>query len=219
MMQLQDFYDLHKGQTCLLVGNGINLKLTPPELFALPSFGMNTCHRWQGTWVPTYYCAVDKRVMREFGDEILDRFSDIPKFIPRPNLDSWQGPNFYRFLHRPGGLMESGYSPSSPKALTTDGIGYYNIMHVAIQLAWHMGFSKMIMVGVQHKPFKAQVHFWGTDHGMPANHFQEWMDGYKYLAGQVNLVNVSEDTYVPENIIPRENWENYVKDRAGLRFI
>ena len=192
-----------------MVGNGPNLGLTPPERFDFPSFGMNTAHLWDGDWIPTYYCTVDKRVMREFGNAIYDKFTEIPKFIPRPDLNKWQGENFYRFLHSPGGLMRERYSPADELALVRDGIGYTNVMHVAIQLAWHMGFTKMLMVGVQHRPHKAQLHFWGTDHGMGSMHYHEWIDGYKYLADRVDLVNISTDTWVPEEVLPRDDWRKY----------
>lgn len=209
-MKLENFYNLHAGETCLLVGNGPNLAQTPPEWFDYPSFGMNTCHLWAGEWMPDYYCTVDKRVMREFGDAVYEKYAAIPKFIPRPNLNKWQGDNFYRFLHRPGGLQAKGYCPADKDALTVDGIGYTNVMHVAIQIAWHMGFDKMIMIGVQHRPHKAQEHFWGVDHKMNAMHFPEWLEDYKYLAERLDLVNISENTYVDEDIIPRDDWRKYV---------
>ncbi len=206
-MKLSDFYNLHAGETALLVGNGINLHETPPEWFDYPSLGMNTCHLWEGDWVPTYYCAVDQRVMREFGDAIAGKFKAIPKFIPRPNLNKWRGENFYRFLHRPG---EIATGAAAEDALTEDGIAYRNVMHVAIQLAWHMGFTKMLMIGVQHKPYKAQEHFWGTDHGMPAQAQDDWFPAYKFFAEErLDLVNISVDTYVPPDILPRGDWREY----------
>lgn len=213
-MELRDFYNLHTGETCLLVGNGPNLGLTPPERFDFPSFGMNTIHLYPGNWKPTYYAAVDQRVMREFGGAIMERFSDVPKFIPRPNLDKWQGPNFFRFLHRPG---EINLDALRDDALTETGITYRSVMHVAIQLALHMGFTTLLMVGVQHRPHKAQLHFWGTDHHMGAMHFQEWIDGYKYFVDSlpnVKILNISEDTWVNDDILPRDDWKKYTKSKG-----
>ena len=196
------------------MGNGPNLTLTPPEQFDYPTFGMNTCHLWQGEWIPTYYTAVDQRVMREFGDAICEKFTDVPKFVPRPNLNQWKGENFYRFLHSPGGLMREHYSAADETALWRDGIGYYNVMHVAIQLAMHMGFAKCLMIGVQHRPHKAQLHFWGTDHGMVSMHFPEWLEGYQYLTDKIELINISPDTWVPEDVLPRDDWRKYAREEA-----
>ena len=208
-MELRDFYKLHAGETCLLVGNGPNLLLTPPELFSYPSFGMNTIHLYDGDWRPTYYVTVDQRVMREFGDAILERYSDIPKFIPRPNLNKWQGPNFYRFLHRPG---EMNLDALRADGLDVQGITYRSSMHCAIQVALHMGFTTMLMIGIQHREHKAQLHFWGTDHKMNATHYPDWLEGYKFFVDSlpgVTFLNLSEDTCVSADILPRDDWRKY----------
>ncbi len=217
-MELRDFHKLHTGETALLVGNGENLRLTPPAWFDYPSFGMNTIHLYEG-WKPTYYVTVDQRVMREFGDEILERFEDIPKFIPRPNLNKWQGENFYRFLHRPGPIFKDNKVPNNVRTLDSEGISYRNVMHVAMQLAWYMGFTTMLLIGVHHKPFKGQVHFWGTDHGMPANPpTDDWFQGYveiveKMREYDITVLNISEDTYLDADIIPRGDWREYAKNK------
>jgi hypothetical protein len=179
---------------------------------------MNTCHLWQGEWKPTYYTAVDSRVMREFGAAITEKFRDIPKFVPYPNLDKWHGENFYRFYHRPGPYWTKELARKwTPETLTRDGITYACIMHVAMQLAFYMGFKTMVMIGVQHKPMKAQDHFWGCDHRMGAEMpLEDWFAGYKMLVDGfaeqgVKVLNISEDTYVPEEIIPSADWKDYRK--------
>lgn len=191
-----------------MVGNGPNLAQTPPEWFRYPSFGMNTIHLYEG-WIPDYYVTVDQRVMREFGDAVYEKYKDIPKFIPRPNLNKWQGENFYRFLHRPGEMFKPGFCAADEDALTEDGISYRNVMQAAIQIAWHMGFTTFLMIGVQHRPFKAQLHFWGTDHGMPAQAQPDWFPAYKQLSERLNLLNISEDTYVPDDVLPCDDWRKY----------
>lgn len=214
---IERFHKLHAGEKCLLVGNGINLHRTPPAWFDLPAIGMNTIHKYNG-WKPTYYTTVDSRVMREFGNEINDVYRDVPKFLPTPNLDKWQGENIYRFYHRPGALWQSGNGSLNYAGLLAEtGITYANIMHVAMQLAYYMGFTTLLMVGVQHKPMKAQDHFWGCDHGMGAEMpLDDWFAGYKTLADGlrtqgVKVFNISEDTCVPDEILPRDDWRNYAK--------
>ncbi len=223
-MDIADFHQIHKGQTCLLVGNGANLHKTPPEWFDYPAFGLNTIHKYEG-WKPNYYTAVDVRVMREFGKDIVEKYADIPKFIPRPNLDAWQGPNFYRFLFRPGSLWPKRQQALWPSDLLgADGISYSNIMTVAMQLAYFMGFITLLMIGVEHKKGYGQVHFWGQDRGMPDYPpVDDWLKAYEILvrgmAEQgVKILNISENTYVPETIIPRADWKQYAKGEilAGL---
>jgi len=180
---------------------------------------MNTCHLWPGEWKPTYYCTVDQRVMREFGDGILDRYRDIPKFTPRPNLDKWQGENFYHFLHRPGKIFEYGITPPTEDFLQ-DGAAYSNVMSIVLQLAWHMGFTTCLMIGVEHKPMKAQNHFWGCDHGMSATPpLEDWFSAYREIVTEmqkagIKVLNISENTYLDENIIPRGDWRDWSKNEG-----
>lgn len=212
-MELADFYNKHQGETCLIVGVGGNLKLTPPEWFDYPSFGVNTIYKYEG-WKPTYYIGVDERLEREDGKEISRVYADIPKFIPRPDRDSWQGENFYRFYHRPGDVIVGGMSCNRPNGLSVPGIGYRKIMEAVLQIAWHMGFTTMLMIGVQHKPDDQQAHFWGQDvKSVPEPTFYYWFDGYesviRAMGTKVRVLNISEDTYVPESVIPRDDWRKW----------
>ena len=213
---ISDFHNIHKGGVCLLVGNGKNLALTPPETFSFPTFGMNTIHLYEG-WKPTYYTTVDSRVMIEFGAAVYERFIDIPKFIPTPNLDKWQGENFYRFYHRPGVLWPDSQAKLWPSGLLTEqGITYGNVMHIAMQLAYFMGFTTLLVIGMEHKEHKAQDHFWGCDHRMGANiDIAEWLHGYKVLANGmiehgVRILNISVDTGVGEDVLIRDDWRNWI---------
>lgn len=213
---LAQFRGIHAGETCVLVGNGVNLCLTPPHWFNYPSFGMNTIHKYDG-WKPTYYAAVDVRVMKEFGEMIVSQFADIPKFVPSPNLDKWQGPNFHRFFFRHGPVWRKERGRIWEPDALEQSIQYSSVMHVALQIAFYMGFTTLLIIGMQHKPGAAHEHFWGTDAGMGVkNPLQSWLDGYEELtrdmrARGVRVINISPDTYVSESIIPRGNpleWRN-----------
>lgn len=202
------FRDIHKGETALLVGNGTNLSLTPPFLFDYPAFGMNTIHKYEG-WKPKYYTGVDNRLMREFGKDIAEKYKDIYKFIPS-GLKDWQGENFVIFNHLAKDLQD-GWKPETLQ----DGITYHNVMHVAMQLAYWMGFTTLLMIGVHHKPDNGQSHFWGKDTGMPNQvPLSDWVNGYKTLVTGmkergVTVLNISERTYLAEDVIPRRKWKDW----------
>lgn len=213
-MDLSHFKNLHAGETALIVGNGLNLHHTPPHWFKYPAFGMNTIHKWID-WNPTYYVAVDHRVYREFGEEISRKYKYIPKFVLSNKLDEWQGDNFVRF----------------PQSLKSDirlddlenGIAGTNVMHFAMQLAYYMGFTTLLIIGMQHKLDAAKAHFWGTDDGIrnPAP-LLEWFRMYREIvkgmaARGVGVLNISEDTYVPDEVIPRGNWRDYEKSKVLTR--
>lgn len=190
----------------LLVGNGANLHATPPAWFDYPSIGMNTIHKYNG-WQPTYYVTVDNRVMREFGEEISEKFRDIPKFIPYPNLDAWKGINFVRWFHKSSAMCLNDYA--------TAGISYRNVMHAAMQLAWYMGAKVILMIGVEHAPDNPRAHFWGEDTGIKdAPALSEWFGGYRFLTEEiaaqgVKVLNLSPNTYVPAEILPRGDWKEW----------
>ena len=219
-MDIKNFYEKHKGETCLLVGIGPNLTLTPPEWFNYPSFSVNTIFKYQG-WKPTYYVGVDARLFRDNRNEILEAYSDIPKFIPSPDQDAFTGDNIYRFFHRSGDVMIGGRLPNQKGGLTDIGITYYRVMDAVLQIAWHMGFATMLMIGVQHKPptpdepLSDVMHFWGPDLIAVQHSLEHWYNGYKTVIRSmgtgVNVLNISEDTYVPEDVIPRDDfrkWKN-----------
>lgn len=210
-MQLADFHNLHQGETALIVGVGPNLNLTPPEWFNYPSLSCNSIVKYEG-WQPTYYVGVDERLRVENGAEICRKFAGIPKFFPTPDWDALQGENIYRFKHRTGELAIGGQSANQKDALTHKGIGYYRVMDAVIQIAWHMGFTTMLMIGVQHKPGSDLDHFWGYDAGAISQPIEHWYAGYRHWAramGGVRLLNISADTYVPEDILPRDDWQKW----------
>jgi hypothetical protein len=216
-MSLENFHNLHKGETALFVGNGPNLYQTPPEWFTYPSIGTNTIHLYSG-WKPTYYVTVDHEVVQWYGHEIAERLTDVPKFIPSPKLDYWQGPNFYRWKRRERDILTAGHSPKDPDALTGYGIAYYNVTHAALQILWHMGFATVLMIGVQHRPDHMTEHFWGSDprsgNGPDEHNTRLWMDGYRDLVTAmqqdgVTVLNISKNTYVPVEVIPRDDWRKW----------
>lgn len=215
--RLEDYYNKHAGETCLIIGVGPNLHLTPPAWFDFPSFGVNTLYKYAG-YKPTYFVGVDERLKIEDGAMICETYPDVPKFFPAPDWDDLQGENILRFVHKPGlEFSNGGRSPRHKDALTREGITYRRIMDAVFQIAWHMGFTKMLMIGVQHKPYDAadadRAHFWGVDTKAVSNQpFDWWFDGYKYFVNAmsgVQVLNISEDTYVPENILPRDDWRKY----------
>lgn len=215
-MDISDFYHKHTGETCLIVGVGNNLSLTPPEKFYYPSFGVNTIFRYKG-WKPTYFVGVDERLMVENGQEIARVYEDVPKFVPSPDFDALRGKNFYRFKHYAGDpSVVVPKLPDNKNALTSYGLAYWRVMDAVFQIAWFMGFRTMLLVGVQHKPDDGtgadRMHFWGLDNGaVPNQPMTWWFEGYKMFSrlGTIRVLNISEDTYVPEDVLPRDDWRKW----------
>lgn len=213
MSTLTDFYGKHRGETCLVIGLGPNLHLTPPALFSYPSFGINTFYKYE-YHKPTYFVGVDERLKLEDGKAIVEQYADIPKFFPAPDWNDLQGKNIYRFVHRPGSQYVTGGQPITAKeSLTRYGITYYRIMDAVFQIAAWMGFETILCIGIQHKPGTRRELFWGYDHGEPENAFEFEEAGYRYFSNALpcRILNISEDTYVPEDVLPRDDYRKWMK--------
>lgn len=215
MLTIEQCWNRHAGQTCLIVGVAPNLKLTPPPLFPFPSFGVNTIYKQtEWDWKPTYYVGVDERLRIEDGDAVCSVYSDVPKFFPSPDWDKQQGKNILRFVHRQGGnLYVGGQLANHKEALVKHGITYHYIMGAVFQIAWHMGFTTMLIIGMQHNPQDTRAHFWGQDTAAVVQPQEPWFDEYRTFRGMmtnVTMLNISPDTYVPEEVIPRDDWQKWI---------
>jgi len=196
-----------------MVGNGENLLKTPPEWFNYPSFGLNTIFYYKDDWKPTYYVAVDACMYEGYGEMVKAIYPEIPKFIPS-DLGNWTGENFHYFKHHKGQTIIPG-KPVTRKEALRDGIGFTNSMTAAMQIALYMGFTTLLMIGVEQKPGYGNLvrHFWGDDPQMfPSQTDEHWNTGYidvQNSAPNVKVFNLSVDTYVDEDILPRDDWRNW----------
>lgn len=209
---LESFRNIHAGETMLFVGLGKNLELTPPEWFDFPSISVNSIHKREG-FTPDFYTCVDKRNWVEYGTKIAAQYAAIPKFIPE-KMARWQGENFYIFH----GELSRDWLPSDKRMWQDDisrEITYQNITHVALKLLYHMGAKTILIIGMEHKPKESHVHFWGNDTpGISEDHVRLWFEGYRQIVAGlrskgVTVLNLSPDTYVPSDIIPRDDWHNW----------
>ncbi len=209
-LELTSFHNRHKGQTALMVGNGNNLHKTPPQWFNYPSFGMNTIYKYDG-WKPTYYVAVDAAIQSVHGEAVKAAYPDIPKFVPS-DLGVWSNDDLLLFTPCRQHYYLSGHPITDRDALSY-GVCFTNSMTAAMQIAIHMGFTTLLMIGVEQKPAELVRHFWGDDPQMPkAQTDEHWNIGYQQVQRSnqnVKVLNISVDTYVPEDVLPRDDWKKW----------
>lgn len=131
--------NIHKGETCLVIGNGPSLADVPLEfLNKYPSFGTNRIYLMQG-FTPTYYVAVNEEIIKQSMDEI--KVLDAHKFISDKFADQIEGAI---------PLINSGQPQFSkdPLKILYEG---FSVTYVCLQLAYWMGFKNVLLVGVDHK--------------------------------------------------------------------
>ena len=167
------FFDKHKGETALIIGNGPSLRNVPLEfLKKYKSFGTNRIYLPpMDKFTATYYCSVNPLVIQQSAAEI-NAYGAQAKFIADSEADSIK--DCYPLVST--GLRTFSYNPA---AYIFEG---FTVTYVCMQLAFHMGFTTALLVGVDHR-FKmdgapnAETTWQGDD----PNHFSpEYFKGTRW---------------------------------------
>jgi hypothetical protein len=82
-----DLKDKHKGETCIIIGNGPSLKEIPQDfLKKYPTFGTNRIYAIKHLegFHPVYYASVNPLVLDQFGREMIEKYKGkVVKFFLR----------------------------------------------------------------------------------------------------------------------------------------
>lgn len=133
------FADKHKGETCVIIGNGPSLKSVPLTfLKKYASFGTNRIYLLPD-FTADYYVAVNPLVVEQSVDEI-NAYKAAAKFITDDFAHEIKGS--YSLVST--GLRTFSYNPA---AYIFEG---HTVTYACLQLAFHMGFETALLVGVDH---------------------------------------------------------------------
>jgi len=147
----------------LVIGNGPSLNDIPLDFLGkYPSFGTNKIYLLDD-FEPNYYVAVNPLVIEQVGNTIRNIDYDA-KFI---------GAHYTKHLVKDALPLNSSVIPAfsrHPDKWVYEG---YTVTYVCLQLAYFMGFSTVLLVGVDHsyefEGFPNQMAIaWGAD----VNHFR-----------------------------------------------
>lgn len=185
--------NVHKGKRAFIIGNGPSLKQTDTsKLKNEITFGMNRIYLAFPEWgfTTSYLCVTNDLVVEQFVDDIAAL--TIPKFI------AWRShPHFKAQFRRaqpvkasnPPILDSSVSSLQSPVSLPTFIYTTYTgprfatdvrgrvwegatVTNLALQLAFHMGIEKAILIGVDHNfADKGDANKTVVSQGDDPNHF------------------------------------------------
>jgi hypothetical protein len=167
MRQLAELKNIHRGKRAFIIGNGPSLK--EMDLSCLRNeitFGLNRIYLLfpELGFTTTYFLSVNSLVIEQCASDI--RGLPIPKFItwraralfpPTPDTvylhTTYVLPKFARDVR--GRLWESA-----------------TVTYVALQLAFHMGFQQVILIGVDHNfTSKGKPNTTIISNGDDPNHF------------------------------------------------
>ena len=165
---LEDWRDKFAGQRCFIVGNGPSLRNTDlSKLEGEFTFGMNRIYLAFDEYDFKTSClvSVNDLVLEQCHEDIAAL--DLPKFV------TWRARKF--FDAGPQMLfLDTDYT--LPENFSGDATGRmfegFTVTYVCLQLAYFMGFSEVILIGVDHNfvtkgPANATV----TSEGDDPNHF------------------------------------------------
>ena len=143
--RIADFRDIHKGEGCFIVGNGPSLNdmdLSP--LVNYSTFGLNKINLIfsRSEFRPNYHVAVNRLVIEQSWKDFQEL--PCPSFISYAaasgNVHGSDNVHFISTSHT------HGFSRDASKILCEGS----TVTYVAMQIAWHMGFSQVYLIGVDH---------------------------------------------------------------------
>lgn len=157
---ISDFKDKHLGETCIIIGNGPSLNLVPKSfLNSYKTFGQNKIYLMED-FTPSYYVLTDPSNIPAEEFKLIDNL-DCPKFIRY----GWFFKNENEFRLTRNKIFQ--------KDFTKEIYEGYSVTFVSLQLAYYMGFSTVLLVGVDHRytPYDSSKeldpnHFHSRYHGI-----------------------------------------------------
>jgi glycosyltransferase involved in cell wall biosynthesis/tetratricopeptide (TPR) repeat protein/SAM-dependent methyltransferase len=142
--RLAQYKDKHRGQRCVIIGNGPSLnRMDLSFLKHEITFGLNRIYLLADKWnfTPTYYVSVNSLVIEQSAEEILK--IPAPRFLGCNGLPYIQDPSQAIFLRS----LPKWFFAKDPRNGICEG---YTVTYVALQLAYFMGFSEAVLIGVDH---------------------------------------------------------------------
>lgn len=188
--RLKEYRDINKGKRCFIIGNGPSLKET--DLSKLKNeftIGMNRIYLMFSElgFQTSYYLSVNDLVIEQCAADI--RALKMPRFI------SWRSRQWLRpqedlfFLYTT--YTGPGFNPDATGRLWEGG----TVTYVALQLAFFLGFSQAVLIGVDHNyTTKGKPNTTVVSEGDDPNHFSPAYFG-KGFRWQLPDLDNWEDAY------------------------
>ena len=143
---LLPYKDRYSGYRCIVIGNGPSLKkMNLAVLRNEFTFGLNRIYLLFDEWgfSTTFLVSVNRLVLQQFGDELQNVNALVKVF-------SWGGRQYIQ------SDAHTAFLAAKPSKVMTGQIsaGYYpthgTVTNIALELAYFMGFSEVLLIGVDH---------------------------------------------------------------------
>lgn len=154
---LTPFKDKHRGQTCVIIGNGPSLnKIDFKTLEKFITFGVNGIfYKFDELgFVPDYYVVEDTAVMQDNVVRIQDFYGKKASFFPtiyKKYFKKLDNRYFFRMDRRFYEGRSYGHEiPQFSRDCNDRIFCNQSVTFINLQLAMYMGFSKILLVGMDH---------------------------------------------------------------------
>lgn len=173
--RLASLKDIHKGQRAFIIGNGPSLKNTDmSKLKGEITFGMNRIYLMfpELGFNITYLSVVNDLVIEQTASDLAAL--EIPKFL------TWRSRRFFspdqfegsKSVNLPTFIYTAYDSPSFSRDVRWRVWEGATVTYVTMQLAFHMGISQAILIGVDHNyDTQGKPNTTITSDGDDPNHF------------------------------------------------
>jgi hypothetical protein len=168
MARLAGLKNIHADKRAFIIGNGPSLKQTDlGRLKGEITFGLNRIYLMfpQLGFSSTYFVSVNDLVIQQCVNDI--------SALPMPRFLSWRSQRFFPTGPLPATFLYTTYdNPAFARDVRRRVWESATVTYVALQLAFHMGFKQVILVGVDHNsnvPGKANATI--VSQGDDPNHF------------------------------------------------
>jgi hypothetical protein len=187
---LNKYKNKHKGERCFIIGNGPSLNMTDvSKLKNEHCFGMNRIYLAFPDWVfeTSYFVSINDLVIEQCADEIAQL--QMPKFL------AWHSHPYISMAEEMAFLHTTYTGPVFQQDARKRIWEGATVTNVAIQLAFYMGFEKVILIGVDHNfKSKGDANKTITSEGDDENHFSAEYFG-KGFRWQLPDLETSEVAY------------------------
>ncbi len=193
--RLAEFKDIHKGKRAFIIGNGPSLKQT--DLTKLKNeftFGMNRFYVVfpELGFTTSYFCSINDLVIEQFSDDILA--------LPMPTFLAWRSHRHFPAQLPVNKIPTFIYTSYTGPRMASDITGRVwegaTVTNFALQIAFHMGFEKVVLIGVDHNfTSKGDANKTVVSEGDDPNHFMPNYFG-KGVKWQLPDLDTSEIGYI-----------------------
>ncbi|WP_416672048.1 FkbM family methyltransferase [Egbenema bharatensis] len=145
LLSIADLRGQFAGKRCFIIGNGPSLKRTDLSLLNHEfTFGLNRIYlNYEAMgFEPTFYCCVNPNVIDQFAEEI-DRLKSV-KFVA-DYASSHLKNHWNTFFIK--SVSEVSFNENLNNLQWHEG---WTVTYCAMQVAFHLGFQEVILVGVDH---------------------------------------------------------------------